>query len=450
MIRAFYGLLGAGMMLAGAAHAQTYQVGQYLGNLNDAGRFAYNTMGGAAQHAAYSPGATWSTLGNGARMAGTATATIGGRTVPLTLISRIPAPAIFNGLRAVAAMNPTTAAITLLGGLALNHWMTQSQVSWNPDPNTQLQQPFLIPETLGGYIWVGGYGNCRSFSAMDAIRCSLMAQHNITAAQLSNCSIDSQTQQNVVAGCVYVPTGTRLVGGASSQYSESTGEKKATWDEAQPLMSSGTADYSAVNWKGITEQLLRNGGSVDPSQITSTVSGPASQPGERTVSTGKNAQGEPTTTTKQTTHNYTYNNSNNSSSVTHNTTTTTTTVNNITNVTENQTTEETDNTEEDYTANDTPLPDVPQLYERKYPDGLQGVWNTKSAAIKQSPLFSLASGMVPTIGDGGCPQWSLPVDIGVIDFGVYDVSLPCNVWAFIRVVMLITSLFLVRRLIFGG
>ena len=73
------------------------------------------------------------------------------------------------------------------------------------------------------------------------------------------------------------------------------------------------------------------------------MSGPASQPGERTVTTGKNAQGEPTTTTKQTTHNYTYNNSNNSSSVTHNTTTTTTTVNNITNVTENETTEQTEN-----------------------------------------------------------------------------------------------------------
>lgn len=331
-------IAAAALLLAPGVFGQTYQVGQYLGNLNDAGRFAYNTMGGAAQHAAYSPGATWSTLGNGARMAGTATATIGGRTVPLTLISRIPAPAIFNGLRAVAAMNPTTAAITLLGGLALNHWMTQSQVSWNPDPNTQLQQPFLIPETLGGYIWVGGYGNCRSFSAMDAIRCSLMAQHNITAAQLSNCSIDSQTQQNVVAGCVYVPTGTRLVGGASSEYSESTGEKKATWEEAQPLMSSGTADYSAVNWKGITEQLLRNGGSVDPSQITSTVSGPASQQGQRTERTLSNGDKQVT----QTTHNYTYNNSSNSSSVTHNTTTTNITTN-INNEVVNETTETTEN-----------------------------------------------------------------------------------------------------------
>lgn len=452
MIRAFFGLLGAGMMLAGAAQAQTYQVGQYLGNLNDAGRFAYNTMGGAAHHATYSPGATWSTLAgqNAARMAGTATATIGGRTVPLTLISRVPVPAIFNGLRAAAAMNPTTAAVTLLGGLALNHWLEQSQIEWNTDPATYMLKPYVEVYPVGGveYRFPGWSSPDVGWSRTRSAACSM------TRSNYPSLNIVEGPRLDNDGGCVFwtAPVndpGNRAKNGPSwPETRTSTQEERRpiSWEEAEPLMTDAAAkDYGAVDWKGITEQLLRKGGSIDPSQITSTVSGPASQTGERTVTTGKNAQGEPTTTTKTTTHNYTYNNNN----VTHNTTTTTTTINNITNEVENETTEETENKPDD-TATDSPLPEVPELYERKYPDGLKGVWDTKSAAIMQSPLFSLASGMVPTIGDGGCPQWSLAVDIGIIDFGVYDISLPCNVWAFVRIVILITALFLVRRLIFGG
>lgn len=463
MIRAFMGLLGAGMMLAGAAHAQTYQVGQYLGNMNDLNRFTYNTMGSAAQHANYGPGgANWTTLNgqNAARMAGTATATIGGRTVPLTLISRVPVPAIVNGMRAVASMNPTVAAVTLLGAFAMDHWLEQSKLDWNRDPTTNITYPFVILKESP---------QCNMASVNQAAYAQWIAGEQSPPGTQCPRSVNALTIQGpaTTKNGVSIPSGQCAVGAQWTSFTSSNGScvplytdgfadyqrvpaalvpserEPATWDQVQPLLESG--NYDAVDWKGITEQLLRKGGSIDPSQVTSTVSGPSTQPGEKTTTTGKNAAGQPTTTTKQTTHNYTYNNNN----VTHNTTTTTTTVNNITNQIENETTEETEN-KPDESATDSPLPEVPDLYERKYPDGLKGVWDTKSAAIMQSPLFSLASGMVPTIGDGGCPQWSLPVDIGIIDFGVYDISLPCNVWAFVRIVILITALFLVRRLIFGG
>jgi hypothetical protein len=455
MIRAFFGLLGAGMMLAGAAHAQTYQVGQYLGNMNDLNRFTYNTMGSAAQHANYGPGgANWTTLAgqNAARMAGTATATIGGRTVPLTLISRVPVPAIASAARSVAGMHPGVAAAVLLGGLAFDHWLDAGNLKWNPNPVTNVTHPFVKQVE-------SEFSACPTLTASENAQWrDWIASKNGFSCGPGTCTAVAKTWVSQEGMCVWGATttapqwdGTVRTQDESYMRRDKVGEPTIelipyTWEQAEPDLGNILPEkLSAVNWKGITEQLLRAGGSIQPSQITSTVSGPSSQPGERTVTTGKNAQGEPTTTTKQTTHNYTYNNNN----VTHNTTTTTTTVNNITNQIENETTEETEN-KPDESATDSPLPEVPDLYERKYPDGIKGVWDTKSAAIMQSPLFSLASGMVPTIGDGGCPQWSLPVDIGIIDFGVYDISLPCNVWAFVRIVILITALFLVRRLIFGG
>lgn len=105
---------------------------------------------------------------------------------------------------------------------------------------------------------------------------------------------------------------------------------------------------------------------------------------------------------------------------------------------------------EEESASDTPLPGIPELYERKYPDGIKGVWDAKIDAIKQSTLFSLVPGLTPNLGDGGCPVWKMRLDVGVADFGMVDLSLPCNVWAFIRVCIIVTALFLARRLIFGG
>jgi len=46
--------------------------------------------------------------------------------------------------------------------------------------------------------------------------------------------------------------------------------------------------------------------------------------------------------------------------------------------------------------------------------------------------------------------FQLPVNVGIVDFGVVDVSPPCIVWPFIRLCILITALWLARALIFGG
>jgi hypothetical protein len=105
------------------------------------------------------------------------------------------------------------------------------------------------------------------------------------------------------------------------------------------------------------------------------------------------------------------------------------------------------------TISDTAFGDIPKLYERKYPDGIKGVWDDKITAIKAAPLFTLVGSLMPTnIGSSGsCPSFMIPVNFGQWgEYGNLDFSPPCMVWDFGKVIIIISSLLLARRLIFGG
>ena len=96
------------------------------------------------------------------------------------------------------------------------------------------------------------------------------------------------------------------------------------------------------------------------------------------------------------------------------------------------------------------MPELPELYERQYPDGLAGVWNTRKAELLNGPLFAFLASLVPGFGDGGCPAFALPSgDLLGIELGG-DLAIPCYVWSFARLVIIITALLLARRLVFGG
>lgn len=101
---------------------------------------------------------------------------------------------------------------------------------------------------------------------------------------------------------------------------------------------------------------------------------------------------------------------------------------------------------------DTALDPVPTLYERKYPDGIKGVWNTRSAELKATPLFSLASVFAPSgIGAGTCPSWTFNANIGPgMMFGTGSVSPPCWIWPVLKAILIISALYVSRGLIFGG
>ena len=100
---------------------------------------------------------------------------------------------------------------------------------------------------------------------------------------------------------------------------------------------------------------------------------------------------------------------------------------------------------------DTALPELPELYERKYPEGMTGIWAARKAELMSSPLMSLKDQLLPTIGAGGaCPTWSLPVNVAWVDFGTYNVAPPCWIWDFGKVIIVLSAMFLARALIFGG
>lgn len=141
----------------------------------------------------------------------------------------------------------------------------------------------------------------------------------------------------------------------------------------------------------------------------------------------------------------------------------TTVTNTVTNITNNVTnitttdggpTEETDKPEdpEEDAPTDSPLGEVPKLYERKYPDGLVGIWNQKSEIIKQSSAFTLASQLMPTtLTAGTCPSWNINLEFSWwSSYGEHNVAPPCWIWDVAKGIIIISALMLARSLIFGG
>ncbi|WP_153111056.1 hypothetical protein [Propionivibrio limicola] len=179
------------------------------------------------------------------------------------------------------------------------------------------------------------------------------------------------------------------------------------------------------------------------------VNGPASvtsNPVSTTTSTTINNQTVNNTTTTTTT---VYNVYNGDTVTTTAKDTTTTTQPDGTTVT---TTEDVAETDVESSVSDTELPELPKLYEPKYPNGLTGVWNENIEAIKATPLFSLPQVFAPTgIDSGTCPVWRLSANLGPnMNYGTFDISPPCMIWPFLKAITIIGSLILARALIFGG
>lgn len=133
--------------------------------------------------------------------------------------------------------------------------------------------------------------------------------------------------------------------------------------------------------------------------------------------------------------------------------TVTTITNNVTNVTNivNETTTETDEAPEE-TVSDSPMPDLPELYEQKYKDGLTGVVTAKIAELKQTPLFQLPSSLMGNLPSSGqCPAWQLDLNFSSwANFGIHSIGADCAIWDFAALVVLISAAILCRALIFGG
>lgn len=95
---------------------------------------------------------------------------------------------------------------------------------------------------------------------------------------------------------------------------------------------------------------------------------------------------------------------------------------------------------------------VPTFYESKYPDGMSGVWQSSGLGAAAGVFDGLAGAFVPPWSDtnGACQSFYLNLDIGIFNFGRFDISPPCFVWSFLWLCMQIGAIFLFRALVFGG
>jgi len=187
--------------------------------------------------------------------------------------------------------------------------------------------------------------------------------------------------------------------------------------------------------------------------------GPTTVPGETTTTTTTSPAGT-TTTTTNTTNNLTYNTNttNNTTTITITQTTTTTTTNPDGTQTESTETKQPQPGEreepEQYSLTYSPssLPEVPDFYEQKYPDGFAGEWDGFKQRIDGSSLANFMRSLTNGIPSGGeCPSWSLTFNFGAMgNFGTMVMQPPCIIWPFIKAVMILSALFVARRLVIGG
>lgn len=192
--------------------------------------------------------------------------------------------------------------------------------------------------------------------------------------------------------------------------------------------------------EAVVRELQRIGEDLRTYSRPQELTGPARTVGEPTTTTTTKPDGTVSTETKQPTYHHTYN--------TNNTITTITTI--TTTKDDGTVTEEQKPPDETPPAVDPDMPEVPDLYEQKYPDGVAGVWQEKRDAMRETGLFALVDSMVPDLGSGGCPTWSIPVLVGFGSVSSYDLSVPCWVWDFCKVFVMVCALILSRKIVFGG
>lgn len=223
-----------------------------------------------------------------------------------------------------------------------------------------------------------------------------------------------------------------------------------TTDQAQQKFEGAIRDNNNKNivWDAIRDYWDK-GGQIEIDQPLSVI-GPAQSPASTTTTqtTQQTANGPEThTTTSTTVINYNYA----GDTVTVNQTTTNVTRNQAGDVISTSTTTKTPEAN-DEAPTDTPLPPVPDLYVRKYPNGMEGIYDQYKDQLKNTSLVQLASQLMPQVGDGGtCPSWPLNMNLASwAAYGVHDVAPPCWIWGVAKAILILSALLLARALIFGG
>lgn len=86
----------------------------------------------------------------------------------------------------------------------------------------------------------------------------------------------------------------------------------------------------------------------------------------------------------------------------------------------------------------------------EYENGLQGVFDEKLIDIRQTEFYSLLDQFKPTFGGGSAPIFQFCFNMGFVNFGCQSLDIDSRVFPAIRIFILITAVFLCRRILFGG
>jgi hypothetical protein len=97
----------------------------------------------------------------------------------------------------------------------------------------------------------------------------------------------------------------------------------------------------------------------------------------------------------------------------------------------------------------TPTDELTGFYEAEYPNGWEDVWTANEAGFNASaPIEYIQTWEVAMTGDYTYPQ--ICADIGIVDLGCHEVNIDPRVFPFIRIVMIISALFLARQITLGA
>lgn len=112
--------------------------------------------------------------------------------------------------------------------------------------------------------------------------------------------------------------------------------------------------------------------------------------------------------------------------------------------------EKDDPLEKEYAFEDKDFPEVTPFYEQKYKEGFKSVWEKNQASFDNSAFISFLKSFVPSFS-GSCPAFGLSFNIATwANYGSMDFMSICYVLDFVKSILLVSSLFLCRALIFGG
>lgn len=96
------------------------------------------------------------------------------------------------------------------------------------------------------------------------------------------------------------------------------------------------------------------------------------------------------------------------------------------------------------------MPEVGDMYEQRYPNGIAGVWAEKWPQLKNTAFVQGVQSMFPTFAGGGsCPSWTVDLNFASgMNLGSHNVQVACWIWTVCGLILLTTACFAAWRIIF--